>query len=77
MAAAQPMEAEISTEIGAERGEVAPDSRSTHRNGYRDRAWDTLLERSSCRSRRSARAGRISRRFWTRGGGVSRRSWRW
>ena len=29
------MEAEISAEIGAELGEVAPDTRLTHRNGYR------------------------------------------
>jgi putative transposase len=28
------MEAEISSEVGAELGEVAPEARSTHRNGY-------------------------------------------
>jgi transposase-like protein len=33
------MEGEISAEIGAERGEVAPQTRVTHRNGYRPRAW--------------------------------------
>jgi len=43
MVAAQLMEAQISLEIGAERGEVAPDSRSTHRNGYRDRVWETRV----------------------------------
>ena len=37
------MEAEVSAEIGAERGEVAPDHRSTHRNGYRRRAWETRV----------------------------------
>ena len=37
MVAAQLMEGEISAEIGAELGEVAPGSRSTHRNGYRQR----------------------------------------
>jgi putative transposase len=37
------MEGEISAEIGAERGEVAPDQRSTHRNGYRERAWETRV----------------------------------
>jgi transposase-like protein len=37
------MEGEISAEIGAELGEVAPDSRSTHRNGYRERAWETRV----------------------------------
>ena len=34
------MEAEVSSEIGAGLGEVAPESRSTHRNGYRPRAWE-------------------------------------
>ncbi len=36
------MEAEISTEIGASRGEVS-DERTTHRNGYRPRAWETRV----------------------------------
>ena len=37
------MEAQISDEIGAELGEVAPDARTTHRNGYRPRAWETRV----------------------------------
>jgi transposase-like protein len=37
------MESEISSEIGAELGEVAPEARSTHRNGYRPRAWETRV----------------------------------
>jgi putative transposase len=37
------MEGEVSAEIGAELGEVAPDVRSTHRNGYRSRAWETRV----------------------------------
>ena len=37
------MEAEVSAEIGAELGEVAPGSRVTHRNGYRPRAWETRV----------------------------------
>jgi len=37
------MEAEITAEIGAGLGEVAPDSRVTHRNGYRSRAWETRV----------------------------------
>jgi putative transposase len=37
------MEAEISTEIGAELGEVAPETRVTHCNGYRPRAWETRV----------------------------------
>jgi putative transposase len=37
------MEGEISGEIGAELGEVAPQTRVTHRNGYRQRAWETRV----------------------------------
>ncbi len=40
MVAAQLMEAEIAGEIGAAKGEVSPE-RSTHRNGYRPRVWET------------------------------------
>ncbi len=36
----QLMEAEVSELIGAERGERSPE-RLTHRNGYRERRWDT------------------------------------
>ncbi len=35
------MEAEISAQIGAERGKRRPDDRMTHRNGYRAREWQT------------------------------------
>ena len=37
------MEGEISAEVGAELGEVAPDSRATHRDGNRPRAWETRV----------------------------------
>ena len=37
------MEAEIAAEISAEPGEVAPERRSTHRNRYRPRAWETRV----------------------------------
>jgi len=37
------MEAEISEQIGAKLGEVAPEVRSTHRNGYRPRGWETRV----------------------------------
>jgi transposase-like protein len=36
------MEAEISEEVGAERGEVSRD-RLSHRNGYRSRPWETRV----------------------------------
>jgi len=42
MVAAQLMEAEIGAEIGAAKGEVSPD-RTTHRNGYRPRTWETRI----------------------------------
>jgi transposase-like protein len=42
MVAAQLMEAEISREIGAVRGERSAE-RETHRNGYRPRAWETRV----------------------------------
>ena len=42
MVAAELMEAEISAEIGAARGEVSPE-RQTHRNGYRPRLWETRV----------------------------------
>jgi transposase-like protein len=42
MVARELMEAEISGEIGAGRGEVSPE-RQTHRNGYRPRPWETRV----------------------------------
>jgi putative transposase len=42
MVAREIMEAEISRQIGAARGEIA-ESRSTHRNGYRPRPWATRV----------------------------------
>ena len=35
------MEAEVSVQVGAELGERAPGRRTTQRNGYRPRDWDT------------------------------------
>jgi putative transposase len=37
------MEAEVSAEVGAQLGEVAPEARSTYRNGYRARPWETRV----------------------------------
>ena len=36
------MDAEVSAQIGAEHGQRTP-TRATHRNGYRDRDWDTRV----------------------------------
>ena len=38
---AELMEAEVSTQIGAELGERAPGERTSQRNGYRPRNWST------------------------------------
>ena len=35
------MEAEVSELTGVAKGERNPAARLTHRNGYRDRRWDT------------------------------------
>ena len=37
------MESEVAARVGAELGERAPEERSTHRNGYRPRRWDTRV----------------------------------
>jgi putative transposase len=37
------MEVEVTTQVGAERGERAPERRVTQRNGYRPREWDTRV----------------------------------
>ena len=37
------MEAEVTELTGAARGERNPEARLTHRNGYRDRRWDTRV----------------------------------
>jgi hypothetical protein len=40
---AELMEAEVAELVGAELGERAPERRTTHRNGYRERTWDTRV----------------------------------
>ena len=37
------IEAEVSAMVGADLGERAPERRSTQRNGYRERGWDTRV----------------------------------
>ena len=69
---AELMEAEVAGQIGAELGERTGE-RVTQRNGYRARPWDTRVGRArAARSRSCARAA-ISRAFWSRAGGPSRR----
>src|SRR5688572_10418957 len=40
---AELMEAETAAIVGAELGERAPERRTTRRNGYRERVWDTRV----------------------------------
>jgi hypothetical protein len=51
------MNAEISGEIGAELGEVALEQRSTHRNGYRPRGWETRVGEIELLISQAVRAG--------------------
>jgi putative transposase len=37
------MEAEVTERTGVPKGERDPERRLTHRNGYRDRRWDTRV----------------------------------
>jgi putative transposase len=37
------MEVEVSGQVGASLGELAPENRVTHRNGYRPRPWETRV----------------------------------
>jgi hypothetical protein len=69
----QLMEAEVSEQIGAARGERAPEERLTHRNGYRARPWQTWRASSSWRSRSRAAAA-TSPASSGRGAEASRRS---
>src|SRR5881396_1494833 len=40
---AELIEAEVSAQVGAAHGERAPERRTTQRNGYRPRQWDTRV----------------------------------
>ena len=68
--ATQLMEAEVATRTGAELGERTPD-RTTHRNGYRPRAWDTRVGELELAIPSCVRVP-TSRRFWSRAGVPSR-----
>ena len=37
------MEADVTAQVGAARGERNPEARTTQRNGYRERRWDTRM----------------------------------
>ena len=55
------MDAEVSAQIGAQHGERNPD-RLTHRNGYRNRAWDTRVGTTGLNINGVARSHRYHQR---------------
>jgi putative transposase len=69
------MEADVSAQIGAELGQRSLE-RTTHRNGYRSRDWDTRVGSIELAIPSCARAA-TSRRSWSRAGGPSRPWSRW
>lgn len=73
------METEISIEVGAGLGEVAPDAPVAHRNGYRPRPWETRVGEIELLIPRKRPGPAYFRRFWNPGDGLSRRSplWCW
>src|SRR5687767_3500257 len=70
------MEAEVAELGGAELGERRPEDRATQRNGYRARRWDTRAGEIELQIPK-LRQGSYSGAFWSRGGALSRRCWRW
>lgn len=70
------MEAELSAEIGAGLGEVAPEARTTHRYGYRPRPWETRVGELELLVPMKRTGAAYSRRSSSRAGGRSGRSWR-
>lgn len=48
------MDAEVSALVGAEFGERAPERRSSQRNGFRERGWDTGVGRDRARDPQAA-----------------------
>ena len=70
------MEGEISAEIGAGLGEVAPETRLTHRNGYRPRAWETRVGEIELLIPKKRSGPSYFPCSWSRAGARSRRSWR-
>ena len=71
------MDAEVATIVGAEFGERAPERRTTQRNGYRERVWDTRVGAIEHAIPKLRSGPGSSRRFWSRAGALSRRWSRW
>jgi transposase-like protein len=73
---AELMEAEAAAIVGAELGERAPERRTTRRNGYRERAWDTRVGEIELAIPKLRSGPAYFPSFWSRAGAPSRRSWR-
>jgi transposase-like protein len=71
------MDAEVSELAGAEYGERAPERRSSQRNGYRSREWDTRVGAIELAIPRLRSGSGDLRRFRSRAGAPSRRSSPW
>jgi putative transposase len=69
------MEMEVGEQIGADRYERT-DERQTHRNGYRDRSWETRVGEIPLQVPK-LRQEATSRAFWSPGGELSGPCWRW
>ena len=67
------MEIEVSSQIGADRHERTPE-RVTHRNGYRERAWETRVDTINLRIPNCGREA-ISRACWSHGAAPRKRWW--
>ena len=66
------MALEVEGLTGAAHGERPPD-RITHRNGYRDRSWETRAGTVELKIPRAEARGATSRASWSRGGWPRRR----
>ena len=55
------MEAEVSELTGLAEGESDPERRQTHRNGYRERRWDTRVGTTAVSSNRVVGRSRLER----------------
>ena len=70
---AELMEAEVAAMIGAEFGERAPERRTTQRNGYRERSWDTRVGELELAIPKLRSGPAYFPCFWSRAGAPSRR----
>jgi putative transposase len=66
------MEVEVTDQVGADRGERAPERRVTQRNGYRPRGWDTRVGTMTASPSRRSRGSAKSSTSWSMPGVTGR-----